>query len=136
MIKNERTVLKRGEVYWAELPIIKGSSIQTGERPIILSSNKESLRFSPVIQYIPVTSELKKTNLPVHIMLETKCPYLDSMALVEQEGLIDKFRLKEKICDLTEKEMAMIDLAIIRQRDIDFNVLTKYINEAKHFTRV
>ena len=113
------TTLKRGDVYWAKLPKLEDSRIQAGVRPVIVTSNAMALKHSPVIQYIPVTTEIKKTNLPVHVGLNNSFFPRPSMALVEQEGCIDKNRLMEKIGTLSEKDMLRIDRAILIQRGID-----------------
>lgn len=113
------TTLKRGDVYWAKLPKLEDSRIQAGIRPVIVTSNAMALKYSPVIQYIPITSEIKKTNLPVHVGLNNGFFPRPSMALVEQEGCIDKNRLGEKIGTLSEKDMLRIDRAILAQRGIN-----------------
>lgn len=111
--------LKRGDVFWAKLPKLENSRIQAGVRPVIITSNEMALKHSPVIQYIPVTSEMKKTNLPVHVGLNNSFFPRPSMALVEQEGCIDKNRLMEKIGTLSENDMLKIDRAILTQRGIN-----------------
>lgn len=111
--------LKRGDVFWAKLPKLEDSRIQAGVRPVIITSNEMALRYSPVIQYIPVTTEIKKTNLPVHVGLNNSFFPRPSMALVEQEGCIDKNRLMGKIGTLSEKDMLRIDRAILAQRGIN-----------------
>lgn len=113
------TEFKRGDVFWAKLPKLENSRIQAGVRPVIITSNEMALKHSPVIQYIPVTSEMKKTNLPVHVGLNNSFFPRPSMALVEQEGCIDKNRLMEKIGTLSEKDMLNIDRAILTQRGIN-----------------
>lgn len=122
--------LKRGEVYWAELPKLENSRIQTGKRPIIITSNRFATEHSPVIQYIPITTQLKRTDLPVHVTLDESFLLKPSMALVEQEGLIDKHRLMERIGTLSNFDMMRIDMAIIKQRGIDVNKLIRQYNYA------
>ena len=115
--------LKRGDVFWAKLPKLENSRIQAGVRPVIVTSNAMALKHSPVIQYIPVTSEIKKTSLPVHVGLNNSFFPRPSMALVEQEGCIDKNRLMEKIGTLSQKDMFNIDRAILAQRGIDAHTI-------------
>jgi mRNA interferase MazF len=122
--------IKRGEVYWADLPKLENSRIQTGKRPIIVTSNRFAAEYSPVIQYVPITTQLKRTDLPVHVTLDDKILFKPSMALVEQEGLIDKHRLMERIGKLSDFDMMRIDRAIIKQRGIDINQLTRQYNYA------
>ncbi len=115
--------VKRGEIYWARLPELKDSKIQSGVRPVIITSNKFAAKHSPVIQYIPVTTQLKRVDLPIHVVLDTDCLFKPSMALVEQEGCIDKNRLMEKIGTLSQKDMFNIDRAILAQRGIDAHTI-------------
>ena len=119
------TTLKRGDIFWAKLPKLENSRIQAGVRPVIVTSNAMALKHSPVIQYIPITSEIKKTSLPVHVGLNNSFFPRPSMALVEQEGCIDKNRLMEKIGTLSEKDMLKIDRAILAQRGIDVFAMVK-----------
>lgn len=122
---------KRGDVYWAELPKMENSKIQAGTRPVIITANKFATKYSPVFQFIPVTREFKKTNLPVHVLLSSDCFPEESMALVEQEGCIDKHRLRAKIGTISEEDMFEIDKAILIQRGIDVYSLIKRM-DMKH----
>jgi mRNA interferase MazF len=122
--------VRRGDIYWARLPELENSKIQSGVRPIIITSNKFAAEHSPVVQYIPVTTQLKRTDLPIHVVLEVDC-LKPSMALVEQEGLIDKYRLMERIGTLTKRDMMRIDMAILTQRGID---VYKLANNMKQLT--
>jgi mRNA interferase MazF len=119
---NERNIkqmtFKRGDIFYARIPKLEDSHIQTGVRPVIITSNERALKYSPVIQYIPITTKLNKTKLPVHVNLDTDF-LKPSIALVEQEGCIDKTRLMEKVGRLSEKDMRKIDIAILEQRGID-----------------
>ena len=124
------TTLKRGDVYWAKLPKLEDSRIQAGVRPVIITSNVMALKHSPVIQYIPITSEIKKTSLPVHVGLNNSFFPRPSMALVEQEGCIDKNRLMEKIGTLSDRDMLRIDRAILAQRGIDVFAMVKNTKHA------
>jgi mRNA-degrading endonuclease toxin of MazEF toxin-antitoxin module len=130
MEKRENRELKRGDIYWAKLPKIEDSKIQSGVRPVIITSNQMALNYSPVIQCVPITSQIKKENLPVHVVLENECLFKPSMALVEQEGLIDKNRLLDYAGSLSDSDMLKIDIAIIMQRGININKIKNKLNFA------
>jgi mRNA-degrading endonuclease toxin of MazEF toxin-antitoxin module len=118
----------KGEVYWANIPIMKDSSIQAGVRPVIIWCNNKAGKYSPVVQYIPVTSKtekMRRKKLPVQVFLEEQCPQKDSVALVEQFGCIDKSRLMEKICTLTKRDMFNIMKASMIQQDMDIYEMMK-----------
>ena len=123
MMNTKREVYK-GEVYWANIPTYENSQIQSGVRPIIIMCNRKAGIFSPVVQYIPVTSrteKMKRKQLPVQVLLETQCPDKDSVALTEQLGCIDKNRLMGKICTLSRRDMINIDKASEIQIDTYYN---------------
>lgn len=126
-MKDMREVIK-GEVYWADIPYMEGSNIQSGIRPVIIWCNKMAGKYSPVVQYIPVTSKtekMRRKRLPVQVLLERKCPYAESVALVEQFGCIDKSRLMNKICTLSKKDMYDIMMASMIQQDINVDEIVK-----------
>lgn len=124
--ENMNMTYKRGDVFLANFPAIEGSSIQSGVRPIIITSNEMALNYSPVIHGIPVTSKVSnKKEIPVHVKLNNDLFLRPSMALAEQEGLIDKTRLMKKIGTLSEEEMLNIDVAILMQRTMNKKYLYK-----------
>ena len=96
---------KQYEVWFAELGDHSGTSVQSGTRPVLVISNDVANRNSPVVTVIPLSSKLKKLELPVHIVLtEKECEMLrdehleDSILLVEQITTIDKMVLFNRLC--------------------------------------
>lgn len=83
-------------------------SEQGGIRPAVIIQNNKGNKFSPTVLVIPMTSEIKKVNMPTHnIMHKTKFNGLDedSMLLGEQTTVIDKKRILYKRGSLvTENE--------------------------------
>ena len=83
-------------------------SEQGGIRPAVIVQNNKGNKFSPTVLVIPMTSEIKKVNMPTHnIMHKTKFNGLDedSMLLGEQTTVIDKKRILYKRGSLiTENE--------------------------------
>ena len=83
-------------------------SEQGGIRPAVIVQNNKGNKFSPTVLVIPMTSEIKKANMPTHnIMHKTKFNGLDkdSMLLGEQTTVIDKKRILYKRGSLvTENE--------------------------------
>ena len=74
-------------------------SEQGGIRPAVIVQNNKGNKFSPTVLVIPMTSEIKKVNMPTHnIMHKTKFNGLDedSMLLGEQTTVIDKKRILYK----------------------------------------
>lgn len=102
-----RQNIRRGDIFCAEL-IGKGSQ-QTGLRPVIVYSNNTNNMFSPTLNVIPLSAELK--DLCVHVLIEGCGLKEPSMALLEQLTTINKTQIKYKIGKLTLDYMRKIDKA-------------------------
>lgn len=57
---------KCGEIWMCNLPEKEGS-IQGGYRPVFVLSNNKNNTYSSTINIIPMTTKMKKRNLPVHV---------------------------------------------------------------------
>jgi len=83
-------------------------SEQGGIRPAVIVQNNIGNKFSPTVLVIPLTSEIKKVNMPTHnVMHKTMLNGLDtdSMLLGEQTTAIDKKRiLYKRGCLTTDNE--------------------------------
>lgn len=106
-------LIKRGEIYYADLSPVVGSE-QGGMRPVLIVQNDVGNKFSPTVIAAAITSQRFKTNLPTHIQVNARECGLskDSIVLLEQVRTIDKQRLKEKMGNLDEKDMSRIDRAL------------------------
>ncbi len=105
--------VKRGELYYADLSPVVGSE-QGGVRPVLIVQNDVGNRFSPTIIAAAVTSKLNKAKLPTHIELPSSFGLAkDSVILLEQIRTIDKKRLKERIGELPDDTMSLVNRAIL-----------------------
>lgn len=59
--------IRRGDIYYAEIPCGEGS-VYYGLRPILVVSNNANNTYSSTVTAIPLTSK-KKTHLPTHVMV-------------------------------------------------------------------
>ncbi|MBE6154264.1 MAG: type II toxin-antitoxin system PemK/MazF family toxin [Firmicutes bacterium] len=109
----ENFEIKKGDVYFASLNPIVGSE-QDGERPVVVVQNNLANKHSPTIIVVPITTVLKRMELPTHIPI-SKNRFLkkDSMILVEQIRAIDKKRLKAYLGHLKPEQMKLVDNAIV-----------------------
>lgn len=91
-------VVKRGDIYYADLSPIVGSE-QGGLRPVLIIQNDVGNKHSPTVIVSAITSSMSKAKLPTHISLCANAGLLnkDSVILLEQIRTIDKQRLREKI---------------------------------------
>jgi mRNA interferase MazF len=72
-------------------------------------------KYSPTIIAAAVTSKINKAKLPTHIELAALDYGLqrDSVVLLEQIRTIDKRRLKERIGELSQNTMLLVDNALL-----------------------
>ena len=61
-------IYRRGDIYLAELNPVVGSE-QGGIRPVVNVQNNTANFYSTLIWGLPVTSHLKKEELPTHVMI-------------------------------------------------------------------
>ena len=114
---------KRGEIYLLNLDKDQNlnenkSSIFRGTRPVLVVSNDMNNKFSSVIQVSPITSNMSKGKIPVHVKLDSSDKMkLTSFVCLEQTRCIEKnsFVINDniiKITKLTKERMYEIDKAI------------------------
>lgn len=89
-------MIKRGEIYYADLSPIKGSE-QGGVRPCLIIQNDVGNKFSPCTIVAIITTRTTKAKLPTQLWLPTSCGLpRNSMVECEQIRTIDKTRLGKK----------------------------------------
>ena len=64
-------MIKRGELYYADLSPVVGSE-QGGVRPVLIVQNDVGNKYSPTVIAAAVTSRLDKAKLPTQIELSAK----------------------------------------------------------------
>lgn len=104
--------VRRFEIWFAELGNHYGSSVQSGSRPVLVMSNDVANHYSSTLTVIPMTTVMKKLELPTHIPVsEADCQmygshtYLrKSIALAEQVTTIDKKALRNVLCRVISAE--------------------------------
>ena len=106
-------VIKRGDIYYADLSPVIGSE-QGGVRPVLIVQNDVGNKYSPTVIAAAITSQINKAKLPTHIEISAQEYGLakDSVILLEQIRTIDKKRIREKIGHLDDELMASVNEAI------------------------
>ena len=114
LIANEAKMIKRGELYYADLSPVVGSE-QGGVRPILIVQNDTGNKYSPTVIAAAVTSKMNKAKLPTHIELCANEYGLvkNSVVLLEQIRTLDKRRLKERIGEVSESTMKKVNAALL-----------------------
>ena len=92
-------MIKRGEIYYADLSPVIGSE-QGGLRPVLILQNIVGNRHS--------------SRLPTHIALKAEYCGLpqDSLVLLEQVRTLDKTRLKGKTGEIRLQDMYKVNRAL------------------------
>lgn len=119
-------VPKQHEIWFAELGNHYGTSVQSGNRPVLVITNDVSNRYSQTLTVIPLTSKMKKLELPTHVVLtKDHCEMLraeqmeDSVLLIEQITTIDRSALYSRLCRVISAEKKQeIERAVARQFDM------------------
>lgn len=96
-----------GDIFWATLPIISGSQIQQGDipRPVVVCVNSTCCKFSPIVHVVPLTSKMKKRNLPTHVTFSGFGLPKPCTALAEQLMPIDQKFLIRHIGNMAESRV-------------------------------
>ncbi|GEN55061.1 PemK family transcriptional regulator [Halobacillus litoralis] len=106
-------IVKRGDVYFADLSPVVGSE-QGGVRPVLVLQNDIGNRFSPTVIVAAITAQIQKAKLPTHVEINAEKYGFErnSVILLEQIRTIDKQRLTDKITQLDEPMMQQVNKAL------------------------
>ena len=110
--KGESMIVKRGDLFYADLSPVVGSE-QGGVRPVVIMQNDVGNKYSPTTIVAAITSQLNKAKLPTHVGVSAEEFGLpkNSVVLLEQIRTIDKKRLSDKIGCFKEETMHNIEKA-------------------------
>ncbi len=97
-------IVKRGEVWWADLNPTRGSE-QAGTRPVVIFQNDFVNRFTTTVISIPLTTNLRRASLPSCLFIPHGEGGLseDSVALCHQVRVLDKSRLQTRLGELSSQ---------------------------------
>lgn len=114
-------MMKRGEIYYADLSPTVGSEINK-KRPVLIISNDASNKVSSLITVLPITSNVKKIfPFEVKIMAKESGLSKDSKVQCHQIRAISKLRIKDKVAGfLNEREMLDVEMAV--RLHLDFEI--------------
>ena len=108
---------RRMEIWYASLPMDRRTSVQGGNRPVVIVSNDICNEKSSTVTVAPLTSQLKHLEMPTHVIIENLKDEA-SMVLAEQIMTVDKRCLDRKIGDCKELERE-IEEALLEQIGIE-----------------
>ena len=102
---TENKTPRNAEIWMCRLPENEGS-VQSGYRPVFISSNDVNNRYSSTLNIIPITSKAKK-RIPVHVELEKYQAYglaTQSTMLIEQITTVPISSLDRRLGKITDSE--------------------------------
>lgn len=111
MSKSNLPIVKRGEIYYANLSPSQGSE-QGGLRPVLIIQNNLGNKHAPTTIVAPLTTKLGKSRLPTHVELEGLDNLRTSVVLCEQIRVIAKERITDYVCEVPPEIMALVDEAL------------------------
>lgn len=106
-------IIKRGEIFLANLEPIKGSE-QGGIRPVLIIQNDISNKHSPVTIIAAITSKIFEKEFPTNVFVSKKDSGLDkdSTIMLNQIRTIDNIRLIKKVGVLDNFIMNRVDKSL------------------------
>jgi mRNA interferase MazF len=107
-------MIKRGEIWLAELNPIRGSE-QAGTRPVLILQNDSVNRFTSTFLAIPLTTNLRRAPLPTCVLLPEGEGGLskDSVALCHQLRVLDKSPLVRRLGSVSDLTLTAIDHCVL-----------------------
>ncbi len=104
-------IVKRGDVFYADLDPIIGSE-QGGIRPVLVVQNNMENKYSPTLVVLPL-SAAKKPDLPTHIHIRgSNLLPKNSIVLAEQIRTIDRDRLLRYVGSVGLEVIEKVDRAV------------------------
>lgn len=103
--------MTRGDVYMLDFGIPFGSEPGMRRPVVIIQADKENLNSLNTKVVVPLTSNTVNADLKGNVFLPKKESGLskDSVALIHQIVVVDKFRLEEKISKLPKNLLSKIE---------------------------
>lgn len=114
-------MVRRGEIYWLELPGGSGSE-QAGRRPVLIIQNDMGNRFSPTTIVAAITSQPRRQRYPFHVTFtaEESSLRLDGTVLCEQIQTVAQGRLGNLAGNLDHGKMGEVDQALHRSLGLEW----------------
>jgi mRNA interferase MazF len=113
-------VIKRGEIYYANLSPARGSE-QDGIRPVLIIQNNKGNRYSPCV--IAAITSIEQPNHPTHVEIGTECGLnKTSYVMLDQIRTIDKSRLIDYIGQVDDQTIKEVNEAL----SISFGLIDEY----------
>jgi mRNA interferase MazF len=102
--------MKRGEIYLADLDPTRGSE-QAGRRPVLVFQNNLVSRFTRTTICIPLTTNLRRAQLPSCLLVQAGEGGLpqDSVVLCHQMRVLDQSRLVTRLGQVSDSILTEVE---------------------------
>lgn len=109
-----KRIIRRGDIYYADLNPVVGSEQGGNIRPVVIVQNNTGNLHSPTVIVAAITSRgARKQMLPTHASLTgTGILKENSIVLLEQIRTVDKIRLGEYVGSLDDFWMSGVNEAL------------------------
>ena len=134
LVQHQKTnhQIRRCDIYFVDFGDNTVGSEQSGQRPALVVQNKVGLRYSPTVEVAAITSQIKKTYLPTHVVFKCESLPKKSMVMLEQRFTFDKSRLKRYLGRLPAEYIPLVDRAIkIQDGVLDKESMKQFALERK-----
>lgn len=120
-----RKFVNQWDIYIVDLGN-KGGSVQNGVRPCVIVQNAIGNACSPTSICLPITSKVKKSNMPPHYMLHKKdYPFFDC-----EENIV----LCEQVCTIDVVSQVQKRLGTLKERDRE-NILEALMSNFRDLSK-
>jgi mRNA interferase MazF len=111
MARDSRIVPSIGDIYLVQFH--GDGHVQRGFRPAVVFQNNAGNRRSPNIVVLPITSSIKKEELPTHVFLQAEESGLkrDGIVLCENPVTVPKTALRRLVSKLTDEAIKKVAYA-------------------------
>lgn len=102
--------IHRGDIFWVRQDYTTVGAEIRKNRPAVIVSNEKNNAYSDTVEIVYLTTAEKKP-MPTHVTIET----MGKQSTVLCEGIytVDKGRLENYYCTLTDSEMKLVDQAVL-----------------------
>ena len=109
-----RMAIRRGEIWWASLPVPSGSEPGYRRPVVVVQSDTFNQSRIQTVVAITITSNTKLARAPGNVLLSTKSSGLPkpSVANVSQVVTLDRAMLDKKVKSLPPMDLARIDAGL------------------------
>ena len=106
------SMMKRGEVYWANFDPTIGAEIRK-TRPCVIISNELANQFSPLVTVLPITSQKLDKIYKHEVLISNDAKLKNSKIKINQIRTFDKQRIGKLITKISSSVLEQVDESIM-----------------------